>query len=353
MRADNEQELSVAAAIQLGTAEAMRLDESVIVYGLGVNDPGRVFGTTAGLIEEFGPTRVFEVPASENALTGIAVGASLGGLRPVVVHHRADFLYLAMDQIVNSAAKWRFMYGGQFSVPIVIRMIVGKGWGQGPTHSQTVHSWLANVPGLKVVTPSDSSEARTLLRKSVEDNNPVLFIEDRAIHSQTSMVGPYKESFQIGQARIAREGQDISIVAGGGLVQEALKASTTLQSYGISSEVVDFRSFLPFDFETIIASAKKTKRVLFLDNAHASASFGESVLGRIRGIMQQDQITFSSLIAWPDHPQPTSEPATKGFYADEGAIISTVASLFGINSTESSSIGDGITTNGRVFMGPF
>jgi len=331
--------LSIAEAIREGTAEAMRENESVILYGLGVNDPGRVFGTTAGLVEEFGKERVFEVPTSENALTGIAVGAALGGLRPIVTHQRADFFYLAMDQLVNSAAKWRYMYGGQFTVPLVFRLIVGKGWGQGPTHSQTMHSWLVNVPGLKVVCPSNSSDAKRLMKASIEDDNPVVFIEDRSIHGEVSKVLADDRRTVLGKARVARDGVDVSIFAVGALVPEALKAAHALDAAGVSSEVIDLRTVKPIDLDALLVSVDKTRGFLVLDNAHSSGSFGENLVGRINSARPSRSGGFFRLLAWPDFPQPTSAGAMSTYYPDKQKIFSEVIEAFGLEGSKESEAG--------------
>jgi pyruvate dehydrogenase E1 component beta subunit len=173
-----------SVAINEAIYQAMEIDDSVICYGLGVTDPKTVFGTTAGLEERFGSHRVFDMPTSENAMTGIGVGLAITGYRPIMVHQRLDFFLLAMDQLVNSAAKWHYMFGGQQSVPLTIRLITGRGWGQGPTHSQNLHSWFTHIPGLKVVMPAFASDVKKLLVASIQDPNPVVFIEDRWCHVQ-------------------------------------------------------------------------------------------------------------------------------------------------------------------------
>ena len=178
-----------------GASEILRvLDKNLsnnpkfLIAGLGVTDPKGVFGTTLGLVEKYGPQRVIETPTSENAMTGVGVGLAISGYRPLMIHQRLDFFLLAMDQLVNSAAKWHFMFGGQQSVPLTIRLITGRGWGQGPTHSQNLHSWFAHIPGLKVVMPSFASEVAALLQASIDDPNPVIFIEDRWIHNLNANV---------------------------------------------------------------------------------------------------------------------------------------------------------------------
>jgi len=180
--------INYAQATNEALQQAMRQDTDVICYGLGADDPKGIFGTTLGLQEEFGAERVFDMPTSENAMTGIGIGASLNGIRPVMTHQRLDFFLLAMDQLVNNAAKWRYMFGGQFSVPITIRLIIGRGWGQGPTHSQSLQSWFAHIPGLRVVMPSNARDAKGLLLESIFCDDPVVILEHRWLHNSTADV---------------------------------------------------------------------------------------------------------------------------------------------------------------------
>jgi pyruvate dehydrogenase E1 component beta subunit len=175
-------EITFAQAINEATHQAMQEDSSVICFGLGVTDPGGIFGTTLGLEKAFGSERVFDMPTSENAMTGVAVGAAIAGLKPVMTHQRLDFFLLAMDQLVNSAAKWHYMFGGQFNVQMTIRLIIGRGWGQGPTHSQNLQAWFSHIPGLKVVMPTTPSDAKGLLLASIADPNPVIFLEPKALY---------------------------------------------------------------------------------------------------------------------------------------------------------------------------
>lgn len=318
-------------AIRDGTAEAMRDDPSIVVYGLGVNDPGRVFGTTAGLLEEFGPSRVFETPTSENAMTGIAVGAALGGLKPIVTHQRFDFFLLAMDQLVNSAAKWRYMFGGQFQVPIVIRLVTGRGWGQGPTHSQSYHSWLANVPGLKVVMPSNASDAKELIKASIEDPNPVVFIENRWLHNLEAPIREGSISIEQGHARVARIGFSITIVAFGFGVGEALSASVELEKAGVYCEVIDLMTLIPCDFDTLITSIEKTKKVLIVDLAPAAGSFGNGLHAQILEKLTQPPAAQAAVLAGENLPEPTSHGPIASFHVDAAAIFRRVAEMLGLD----------------------
>jgi acetoin:2,6-dichlorophenolindophenol oxidoreductase subunit beta len=227
--------ISFTQAINEALHQAMARDKNVVCYGLGVGDPKEIFGTTKGLQEKFGSERVFDMPTAENAMTGIGIGASLLGTRPVMVHQRLDFFLLAMDQLVNNAAKWYYMFGGQRSVPIVIRLIIGHGWGQGPTHSQNLHAWFAHIPGLKVVIPRTPYEAKGMLLSSIFDDNPVVFLEHRWLHASTGEV-PEKEYFvTIDQAHVVEEGKDLTIVSLSYMTVEAIQAVEELKKHGISA----------------------------------------------------------------------------------------------------------------------
>ena len=279
-----------------------------LISGLGVADPKGVFGTTIGLADKYGHKRVLESPTSENAMTGVGVGLAISGFRPLMVHQRLDFFILAMDQLVNSAAKWHFMFGGQNSVPLTIRLITGRGWGQGPTHSQNLHSWFAHIPGLKVVMPSFASEVAALLQASIDDSNPVIFIEDRWIHNQQVDIDDIRldQPIQLGKANVCHAGEDITIVASGYMSIEALKAVTYLEGKGISAELVDLRTIKPLDMDTILSSVSKTKNLLVVDASNEIASFGKEIIANISMARQASLSNSPRLVSLPDVPEPTS-----------------------------------------------
>lgn len=306
--------ISFAQAINEAHLQAMEQSEDVLCYGLGVDDPKRIFGTTIGLKERFG-RRVFDMPTAENALTGIGVGAALEGFRPVMVVQRLDFFLLAMDQVVNNAAKWHYMFGGQRPVPLTIRLILGRGWGQGPTHSQNLQAWFAHIPGLKVVMPTTPAEAKGLLLSSIFDDNPVIFLEHRWLHQQVGEV-PTGADFRVplSQARLVHEGSDVTIVSSSYLTIEASHAVQRLAEEGVKVDLIDPRTVKPLDWDAIFTSVRKTGRLLALDTG---AAFG-SVAGEIVARVAMD--AFGSLkaapmrLAMPDVPEPTSSALTKGFY---------------------------------------
>ncbi|MBN1788060.1 MAG: alpha-ketoacid dehydrogenase subunit beta [Sedimentisphaerales bacterium] len=310
-----------AEAITDGYTQAMEMDKSVICFGLGIDDPKGIFGTTLGLKEKFGEERVFDVPTSENALTGIGIGASLNGIRPVMSHQRLDFFLLAMDQLVNNAAKWHYMFGSQSSVPITIRLIVGRGWGQGPTHSQNLQAWFAHVPGLKVVMPSMAADAKGLLLSSIFDDNPVVFIEHRWLHNLKGDVPAGDYRVPIGKAQRLRKGSDISIVAFSYMTIEALHAIEVLEKQGISCDLIDLRSISPIDWEMIFESVKKTGRLIALDTGPEICSVAGEIVAQVSMECFDVLKQAPQRLALPQFPTPTSLALTKVFYKKAEDII--------------------------------
>ena len=204
--------INFSQAINRALNEEMTRNKNLVCFGLGINDSLKFFGTTKGLNEKFGSDRVFETPTSENAMTGIGIGMSLNNYPCVMMHQRLDFFLLAMDQLVNSAAKWHYMFGGKKNVPITIRLVVGKGWGQGPTHSQSLQSWFAHIPGLKVVMPALPSDAYNLLKKSIRDPNPVIFIEHRWLHNVEQDKEKIKEKIIVNNSELISRGKDLTFI---------------------------------------------------------------------------------------------------------------------------------------------
>jgi pyruvate dehydrogenase E1 component beta subunit len=317
-----------SSAINEALVEAMAQDETVICYGLGVDDPKSVFGTTAGLQERFGGTRVFDTPTSENAMTGVATGAALGGLKPVVTHQRLDFFLLALDQLVNAAAKWHYMFGSQQSVPVTIRLIVGRGWGQGPTHSQNLHSWFAHIPGLKVVMPTTPRDAKGLLLSSIFDPNPVVFIEHRWLHGGRGEVPDGDFRVPIGTANVLRSGSDITITSSSYLTVEALEAAEVLsRKYGIEAEILDLRTIRPLDWEVILSSVARTGRFLALDTAFTTGSIAGEIVARVSMERFNQLKRPPSRLAMPDISEPTSVALTNDFYIRSEHIVDRVAEM--------------------------
>lgn len=328
--------ITYAQAVNEALHQAMESDERVICYGLGVPDPKGVWGTTVGLQKRFGPDRVFDMPASENAMTGVAIGAAIGGFRPIMTHQRLDFFLLAMDQLVNGAAKWHYVFGGRMTVPLTVRLVVGRGWGQGPTHSQSLQSWFAHIPGLKVVMPTTPSDAKGLLLESIFDDNPVVFLEHRWLHNLEGDVPAGDHRVPIGKAQRLREGRDITIVAMSYMTIEALNAIEVLDKEGISADLIDVRSVNPMDWELILSSVRKTGVLLALDTAVATGSIASEIVA-IASMECHDSLKKAPRrLGLPDLPTPTSHALTKGFYPRAEDIVAEVGHMLGrhINDTD-------------------
>ena len=226
-------------------------DRSTYLLGLGVPDPIGVFGTTRGLQEKHGPKRVLDMPVAENAMTGVALGSCLVGMRPVLSHMRLEFAIPSMDQICNQAAKWHFMFGGRAKIPMTIRMLIGRGWGQGPQHSKSPHAWFAHVPGLRVAMPATAFDAKGLLLESIFGENPVLMVEHRALYALKARVPAQPYRIRFGQAAVRRAGEHISLVAVGAMVPFALRVADLLAEHKVRAEVLDLRTVSPLDIDGI------------------------------------------------------------------------------------------------------
>jgi acetoin:2,6-dichlorophenolindophenol oxidoreductase subunit beta len=335
---------------------ALKLDPKVLCYGLGVDDPKRIFGTTSDLQEKFGKQRVFDMPTSENAMTGVGIGAGLVGYRSVMVHQRLDFFLLAMDQLVNGAAKWHYMFGGENNVPITIRLILGRGWGQGPTHSQSLQAWFAHIPGLKIVIPSTPKDAKGLLLSSIFDDNPVIFMEHRWLHNQKEEVQEGDFRIPIGKANVIIEGTDVSVISMSYLTLEAQRAIKFLEKeYSISCELVDLRTISPLDWETVYATVRKTGRVIVLDTGATTGSVAGEIVARIAMDLFSNLKTAPRRIASPDVPTPSSYALTKNFYPESHTIAEQIGQLMNI-SVDTSTLSNSSQPHdvpGEWFKGPF
>ena len=321
--------LTYAMAIREAQDQCLAADSSVFIMGLGVPDPIGIFGTTIGLQEKYGRKRVMDMPLSENAMTGVCVGAALNGMRPVLTHQRLDFALLSMDQIVNQAAKWHYMFGGQAKVPMVIRMIIGRGWGQGPQHSQSLQAWFAHIPGLKVVMPTTARDAKGLLITAIEDDNPVIFLEHRWLYSVEDEVPEEMYRLPIGQARVLRDGADITIVSSSYMTLEALRAADHLASQGISAEVVDLLSLRPLDEKTILASVRKTGRLLAVDGGEKACGVSAEIVALASEKAFSEMKSAPQRLAFPAHPPPTSPALADDYYPRHCDVAASVLDIFG------------------------
>jgi pyruvate/2-oxoglutarate/acetoin dehydrogenase E1 component len=273
--------ITYVKAITGAMAEAMRSDESVFVLGEDVAEGGP-YGTTAGLAEEFGVERVLNTPISEGAITGVAIGAAQSGMKPVLEIMFIDFITLALDQLANQAAKAHLMSGGQLSVPLVLRTQGGAGQRSAAQHSQSLESWLAHVPGLKVVMPSRAEDAAGLLRSAIADPNPVVFVENRTLYYRSEDVPDDAGPVPIGEAITLRSGDDVTIVGLSRLVSESLEAAERLGSEGISAEVIDVRTLVPLDLEAIVESVRRTNRLVVAHEAVTHGGFGAEIAAQVQ-----------------------------------------------------------------------
>ena len=319
--------LSYAEAIREALDQALSLDSRVFVMGQGVDDPAAMFGTTLNLHEKYGRERVFDTPLAENGLTGIAVGAAIGGMRPVYFHNRPDFLLLAMDQIVNHASKWHYMFGGAVNVPLVIWACIGRGWGSAAQHSQALQGLFMHIPGLKLIMPATCYDAKGLMLSSIADNNPVIILEHRYNFKHKGFVPEEPYRVPIGKGIVRKPGKDITIIAASYMVTEAYHAALELAKDGIDAEVIDLRTLRPLDEELILTSVKKTGRVVAADTGWKTGG----ITAEISALIVEKGFAFLKApvlrVACPDVPTPAGYTLEEAFYAGIPEIITAVRKL--------------------------
>ncbi len=318
----------------------------VYLLGVGLSDPKAVFDTIKGLYAKYGSDRVVDGPLAEQMLTGLAFASATLGLRPVLIHHRVDFLPLTLDQILNHAAKWSYMFGGQQCVPMVIRGVVGRGWGNGPQHTQSLHGLFAHIPGIKVVVPSSPQSAKGLTTAAILDNDPVIFIDHRWLHQDEGDVpeGIYIE--EIGKAQILEPGTDATIVAIGPMVQEVLKVSQSYAKQGVSLEVIDLKTLRPIDFPTIFASVRKTGRIVVVDSDWPYGSVNSTIIAEVSKACFESLRAPPRAVTWPDHPVPSSYGIEPEFYPMAKEIALEVSNLLQGSAVE-------ILLTDKQMLGPF
>ena len=322
-----KRDLTFGQAVHEGLDQAMELDSRVIIIGEGVPDPKAIFNTTAGLREKYGARRVFDMPLSENGVTGICIGAALSGMRPVMVHQRIDFAMLAMDQLVNNAAKWYYMFDGKAAVPMVVRLIVGRGWGQGPQHSQSLQSMFAQVPGLKVVMPTTAHDAKGMLIAAIEDDNPVIFIEHRWLHGVADAVPAEVYRVPLNRARVLHKGNDVTVAAFSYMTIDALLAARALKSQSIGVDVIDMRSIRPLDQDAVVESVRKTGRLLVADTAFRTGGIAAELVSQVVEREFKSLKTAPMRVTLPDHPAPTSYFMLDGYYPEPMTIAQAILDL--------------------------
>jgi acetoin:2,6-dichlorophenolindophenol oxidoreductase subunit beta len=317
-------EVRFGQAINRALADAMAQDSSVVLLGEDVGGPGGPFGVTRGLLNRFGPERVRDTPISEAAIVGAAVGAAMTGLRPVVEIMFMDFVTLAMDALVNQAAKARFMFGGQVSVPMVVRMPHGGGINAGPQHSQCLEAWLAHIPGLKVVCPSNVEDAYALLRAAIDDDDPVIVVENKALYAAKGELPESISPVQIGRARAARSGRDVTIVSYGAMVPVSLAAAAKLETEGVEAEVLDLRSLQPWDEAAVLKSLSRTHRLVVCHEAVEAFGVGAEIVARLADSGFDELDGPLVRVGAPFMPPPFAKSLEDWYRPDAERIISAV-----------------------------
>jgi pyruvate dehydrogenase E1 component beta subunit len=319
--------ITYAQALNEALREEMRADPRVFVMGEDIGLHGGMFRVTQGLIDEFSPQRVRDTPISEAGFVGLGVGAALAGMRPVVELMFMDFVLVAADQIVNQAAKLRYMSGGQAAVPIVIRAQQGGGRGNGAQHSQSFEAWLAQVPGLKVVAPATPKDAKGLLKSAIRDGNPVVFIEHKLLYNTNGDVPEGEYIIPIGKAEVKRPGRDVTIVSFSRTLLFALEAAETLAQKGIQAEVIDLRTIEPLDMQTIIESVQGTARLLVVHEAHTNCGIGAEIIARLYEQAPDILITPARRLGAKHVPIPVAEPLENAVLPQPADIVRAVESM--------------------------
>jgi pyruvate dehydrogenase E1 component beta subunit len=321
--------LSYSNAIREALHQAMGASEDVIVLGQLVDYKTGVFGTTSGLVDTYGRDRVQDFPVSEATMTSVALGAALTGLRPVIVHQRVDFMIYSLDSIVNWLALWHFKSNGKSTAPVVIRAIIGKGWGQGPQHSKSLHAWFAHLPGLKVAMPATAYDAKGILLESIFGEDPCLILESRSLFSQTTPVPEAMYRVRYGQAVCRRQGQDVTIVAIGHLVPLAMRAAGRLKDEGVDAEVLDLRTIKPLDRDGIISSVSKTGRLVVADPGWNMSGFAAEVIATVSEQIG-DQLKAKPIrVTFPDSHTPMTQQLEAQFYPTHETIYDAVKKCVG------------------------
>ena len=324
---EKSKRISYSQAINDATSQAMKMSKDVIIMGQLIDYSSGVFGTTSGLINKFGEKRVKDFPAAESLMTQAGVGAALAGQRVLLVHIRIDFMIYSLDSIVNWLSMWRFKSNRESNVPVVIRAIVGRGWGQGPQHSQSLESIFAHIPGIKVVMPSSPYDAKGLFVSSVRDNNPVIYIDDRWLYEIEEEVPDDMYEVKIGTADIKKSGEDITIISNSYMTELALLASNRLSSIGVDAEIVDLRTIKPLDAPTIVNSVRKTGAILVLDGGWKSFGISSEIIS----IVVESSIAHLKFVpgrvTLPDAPAPTSKVLEECYYPTTEVIVQKVKSI--------------------------
>lgn len=336
-------------AISEATVQCMEADPSIFVAGIGVDDFRGTFGTTREAFLKFGHARVFDIPNCENAFAGISIGAAAVGKRPLVVHPRNDFMFLATDQLVNLAAKWRYMFGNRGGVPVITRAIVGRGWGQGATHSQSLHAMFGHFPGLCVAAPASPADAKGLLVSALQGPDPVILLENRALYELEGDVPEAPSPIPFGQGRVARAGTDITIVGASLMAYEAERAADILAEQRISAEVIDPRSVRPLDEAIILDSVRKTGHLVVADTSWARYGLAAEVAAVVAEKATSSLKAPVRRVTPADCPAPVSGPLEEAFHPSPKSIAQACLELLRSDGVVARELAD---VQG-AFLGPY
>lgn len=348
---ENKRIISYREAVNEAIIQEMRRDKNVFVYGLDVADHKESYGSVTGIFKEFGPKRCFSTPLSEDAMMGLGIGAALNGLRPINIHIRVDFLLLALNQLLNMASSLCYGSNEKLSVPIVVRAVIGRGWGQGFQHSKSLHNLFAHIPGLKVIMPTTPYDAKGLLISAIRDNNPIICLEHRLLYWNEGEVPEEPYKVPIGKSSVLRPGKDITVVAASWMNVEAHTAARILEKRGISVEIIDPRTISPLDDDTICKSVFKTGYCIVVDNDWLNCGFSAELSARIH------EKCFRSLrqpvvrIGFAPTPCPTTRPLENEFYPNAVTIIRAVEKKLGLDAADLS--GEEFYNHENKFKGPF
>ncbi len=306
--------IAYSDALAEAAVVAMERDPSVFLMGVGVDDSGGIFGSTRAPYLRFGDERVFDTPISEPMLTGMAVGAAASGMRPLMVHARNDFLLLTLDQLANHAAKWSYMAGGRLKTPIVVRAVIGRGWGQAAQHSQSLQAVMAHFPGLQVIMPAMPYDAKGMLLSALEGDYPVVCLEHRWTYNVTGEVPEGYYTVPIGQARVAREGRDVTVVALSQMVAEAMKSAEALAKQGLSVEVIDLRSVRPWDIDGVCSSVRRTGRLVVADTGWTTYGVSAEIAARVTEELFDTLRAPVRRVGLPAVPTPCAPVLERAYY---------------------------------------
>jgi acetoin:2,6-dichlorophenolindophenol oxidoreductase subunit beta len=326
---DSVRKLSYRDAIREAQLQLLTADSKIFLMGEGVDDAGGIFGSTLGLADEFGAKRVVDTPIAENGMTGIAIGAAINGMKPIFIHMRPDFVVISLDQLLNHAAKWFYMSGGQVSVPLTIRCVIGRGWGSAAQHSQSIQGLLTHLPGLKVVMPATAHDAKGLLVAAVHDPNPVVILEHRWLYDKIGYVPEELYETPIARASVCRKGKDLTLVATSLMVHEAMKAAQTLAGKGYDVEVIDLRSVKPWDEKCIIDSVKKTGKLVVADTGHGYGGVAAEIISCISERCFEYLKAPLKRVTLPEAPVPAAPSLEKIYFPNHREILKAVKDVVG------------------------